>query len=106
MSGPLQTELRVPVGHESITVSSTALGFTLATAFPDGLPGADMAVVTVETDAIRHWSDGTAPTATVGHKQAADSSYVVYGQACLRQHLMIRVTNDATVRVSYYRRGV
>ena len=93
------------MGYESITVSSTALGFTSGTAFPGGKQPADMAVVTIETDAIRYRVDGVAPTASEGHKAAADSSFTVYGTQNLRAFQMIRVTTDATVKVTYYRRG-
>lgn len=99
------TKQRIPVGFETITVSSAALGFTSATAFPDGLPAADMAILTVETDAIRYRADGVAPTASVGHQAAANSAVTVYGTSCLRKFRMIRVTNDATVFVSYYKQG-
>lgn len=94
------------VGYESITVSSTALSFTSATAFPDGkTPRADLAVVTCETDAVRYRVDGVAPTASVGHKLAADGSLTVYGEANLKAIQFIRVTSDATLRVTYYRQG-
>lgn len=94
------------IGYEDITVSSTALGFTTGTAFPDGKTArADLAVVTCETDAVRYRLDGVAPTATVGHKLAADGSLTIYGERNLKAAQFIRVTLDATLRVTYYRQG-
>lgn len=102
---PSYTDERAPFAYETITVSSTALGFTTATAFPDGLQPADAAFVSVETDAIRFRVDGIVPTAAIGHKIASDGSFWVYGTLNCRKLRMIRVTNDATIRVTYYRRG-
>lgn len=105
MPGLQYTEERAPFAFETITVSSTALGFTTATAFPTGLPPADAAFVSVETDSIRYRVDGLNPTDTVGHLVASGGSFWVYGTLNCRKLRMIRVTNDATIRVTYYRRG-
>lgn len=95
----------VAFAFEEISVSSTAIGFTAATAFPDGRKGADMAVVTIEDDAIRYRDDGLAPTATVGHPAAVNTSLTVCGAASLKRFLAIRQTTDADINVTYYRMG-
>lgn len=48
---------------ESVTVSSTAIGITGT--LTDNQE--NMALITLETAAIRFWLDGTAPTSSVGH---------------------------------------
>lgn len=94
-----------PFAFEEIDVSSTAKGFTTATAFPDGLKGADLAVAFVEDDAVRYRADGIAPTATVGILVAVNTSFTVCGEASIRRFRMIRQTTDADVSVMYYRDG-
>lgn len=98
-------DVRSPFAFETLTISSTALPLTAGTYDrSDGAP-ADWALVTVETDALRFRDDGAVPTASVGHKQAADSSFMVYGTRAIRQLRMIRVTTDATVMVTYGRQA-
>jgi hypothetical protein len=94
-----------PFAFEEIDVSSTAKSFTIATAFPDGLKGADLAVAFVEDDAVRYRADGLAPTATVGMLVAVSTSFTVCGEASIRKIRLIRVTADADVSVTYYRDG-
>lgn len=94
-----------PFAFEEISVSSTAIGLTQATAFPDGVKGADMAVVTIEDDAVRYRDDGLDPTATVGQIAAVDTSLTIRGAASLKKVKFIRVTTDADINVTYYREG-
>ena len=99
------TEVRSAFADESLTVGATASGLTLAVFDPDGLSEADRADFTVKVDAISWRVVGLDPSATVGHLQAAGSHFTVYGNQNLRKLRMIRVTGDATVQVTYYRRG-
>lgn len=94
-----------PFAFEQITVSSTAVGFTTATFAPSGSGKADMAVVDVETNAIRYRADGLNPTAAVGSPIAASGSFTVCGQASIQVVRFIRQTADATLDVHYYRVG-
>jgi len=88
--------------HETITVSNTALGFT-SNLINQGAGQATFALVTVAVDNVRFWSDGTAPTATVGHIVVAGTPVSVCGFDNIKNFKMIRVTTDATVSVSYFR---
>jgi len=88
--------------HETLTVSSTALPFT-ATVYDSGSGRPQSALVTIATDNIRFWSDGTAPTATIGHLGTAGTPIEVCGFSNLKNWRMIRQTTDATVSVSYFR---
>lgn len=88
---------------ETITVSSTGIGFTAATYAPATGPQAMMALITIETNAIRFRSDGTAPTAAIGHPVSAGSTIEVCGTANVRNFLMIRQSADASASVSYFR---
>jgi hypothetical protein len=95
-----------PFAFETITVSTTALGFTAATLEPAGARPADLAVVTVESNAVRYRADGLNPTATVGHVAAADASLSVCGTHAIRRIRFIRKdAADSTLSVSYYRGG-
>jgi hypothetical protein len=93
----------IPAGFETITVSNTSIGFTAASAYPTGGPAADMAVVDVESNAIRYRSDGIAPTATVGNPIAAATTFTVCGAPAIKAVRFIRQSADATLSVSYYR---
>jgi hypothetical protein len=89
--------------HETITVSSTALGFTNAL-YEQGSGNAASALVAVETNAIRWWADGTTtPTASVGMPAAANATLEICGFSNIKKFRMIRQTSDASVSVSYFR---
>src|SRR3990167_1883837 len=87
---------------ETITVSSTSIGGTAATYEPDA-GGAQYALFTLETEAIRGRADGTAPTASVGHLVTAGGVIEIHGINTIRNFRAIRVTTDATLRASYGR---
>ena len=94
-----------PFAFETITVSSTALGFTATTAFPAGQQPGAMAVCRIEVDGIRYRADGLNPTATVGMLESVGGTFTACGEASMRRFRMIRVTADSTVSCSYYREG-
>jgi hypothetical protein len=87
--------------EEQLTVSSTAIPFTLATYNipPNGNRPAT-ATMSVAADNIRIKFTGD-PTATVGLLVLAGSTIVVTGEADIRALKMIRQTTDATVEVAY-----
>lgn len=86
----------VYTAHESITVSSTAIGGTAAT-----IANKHHAVITVETAQIRYTVDGTTPTATVGH--IADDGNVIKLESAdeVQKFRAIRTGADATLKASY-----
>lgn len=88
--------------HEMITVSNTAIGFTASKLQPtDGSPDPVCAVVTVNTNSISVWGQGT-PTASDGMILSAGQNIAV-GALNLRSFLMIRAgASDAAVAVQYY----
>lgn len=93
-----------PFAHESLTVSTAAVSLTAATYAPTGATAAAYAYITVETDSVRWWADGTAPTSSVGHAQAAATSFSLCDIAALSGLRVIRSgASDATLRVSYFR---
>ena len=94
-----------PFAFEELDVSTTAVGLTQATAFPDGVKGADLAICTIEDDAVRWRDDGIAPTATVGQLAAVSTALTIRGAASLKNVKFIRVTTDADINVTYYREG-
>lgn len=92
----------VAYDSEKITVSSTAIGFTLAKIAPSGTPAATEAYCSSETDAIRFLTTGAAPAATTGILVAA-GSYLRVCQEDIRRFKAIRVTTDATLNCLYMR---
>ena len=91
------------VDYESITVN-TAIGFTAAKiVLPISGSGrqADFAFVSVETDQIRYRLDGVAPTSSEGHLVSVGDSFEINGALLVSQFLAIKVTNNATIKVTY-----
>ena len=92
-----------PMGFEQITVSTVSIGFTATLAYPTGGPQADMAQITIETNAARYRDDGIAPSATVGYPIAVGNAYMVCGTPAIKAARFIRQSSDGTLNVSYYR---
>jgi hypothetical protein len=90
---------------ESITVSSTAVGFTDAKVkhADNGSIHPREATFRVETDSIRFRLDGTDPDATTGHLVAAGTTIRVIGEADILAFKAIRTSTDATIFVHYYK---
>ena len=89
-----------PVGpsyaaFESVTVSSTAVSLPMAKL------GFDNALITVETDQVRFRLDAIAPTSSVGHLLDAGDTLILNSADQIVKIRFIRVTSDATLRVSY-----
>lgn len=102
---------------ESVTVSTVAIGLTGTKYNPGDSTGgsyqtqnnlaisrknADIAMVTVEGDQIRWTCDGTTPTSTVGHRANVDDVLTLEGYDAIRLFKAIRLTTDATLKVSYF----
>lgn len=90
---------------ETITVSTTAVGFTAATINPaTAVPAAKSAFCSVETNALRYREDGTNPTSSVGHPKAAATEFAVTGINNLIHFRAIRSGGaDATLSCTYFR---
>mgnify|MGYP001558508230 CR=1 FL=1 len=87
--------------YSEYTVSSTVK--TLG-AIPDGIKALTetaIAIIGVEGDAVRYRTDGFAPTATVGHKLNVGDTLILQGVGRMQDIKFIRVTTDATLRVSF-----
>ena len=84
---------------ETITVSSTAVGFTSSK-----ITNCKIAFCTLDADggAIRYWFDGSTPTATQGHYVAAGGSFTISGNNNIRNFKAIRAgTDDGILQVTY-----
>lgn len=88
--------------EESITVGVTSVGLTAATFAPANAIEARYALITVETDAIRWYASGTAADAS-GHLTNNGDVIELQGNENVRNFRAIRVTANATIRVSYGR---
>jgi len=85
------------LGYESVTVSTTAIGFTAAT-YKD----ADVAIITVEDANVRFRIDGTAPTTTEGHIAYEQDVVMLRNQADIANFQAIRDDAvDAILKVSF-----
>jgi hypothetical protein len=105
------TQYRGAFAKEKLTVSNSVKTLTSSVYNPttSGSPSsntrADYAYITVETDCMRYWPTGDNPTTTDGHKVCDSQSITIYGFTNINNLKMIRVTNDVTIQVSYYRYG-
>lgn len=89
---------------EQLAVSSTAVALTSTVYAPAGQNQADMAVVSVETNPVRHRDDGVPPTAAVGQPDPVSVPLLVCGQFQIQNIRFIRQVSDSTIDVTYYRR--
>lgn len=93
--------------HESITVSTTPIGIT-STLLKQQLGsstqsrGAAEALLSVETNSVRYTTDGTAPSATVGHLLAAGDVLVVSGVGNLQRLRFRAAAADGAVKVTLF----
>jgi len=90
------------IGHQQLTVSSSAVGLTK----PTGLRPR-RALINVQTNAIRWRADGTDPSATVGNPLAAGERLDWTDPMGDYSHLIdnikfIRQSADATLDVEYF----
>lgn len=98
----------LPSSYESVTVSNSAIGLSASkygpvrSASDDTSKLARKALITVETDQIRWTADGTTPTAAIGHRQNVDDVIELEGIDAIRLFRAIRVTTDASIKVTYY----
>lgn len=91
----------IPLDYEALTVSTVAVPFTAAKV-RQATGNAAYAFVTVETNTISVAQVGV-PTASVGHQWVAGSVFGVCGLDAITAFRAIRVTADATMKVTYYK---
>jgi hypothetical protein len=93
-------------GHEKITVSTTVVALTASQISPTTGTYKDktatMIQLTNETDAIRYRLDGGVPTSDSGHLLAVNSILQIKNQTNIVNLRMLRVTNDAPCRITYF----
>ena len=100
--------VRSPVAYEyeSITVDTTAIGFT-ATKLNSGSNTAAAVRVTQEVDVMRYRTDGTAPTSTEGHKRSSTDTglWFCHNFSGIKFIRDTSSTGSGALKVTYYRRG-
>lgn len=84
----------VPISFQQLAVPAGAVFLT-----PPA--GAQFAIITVETAAVRWRDDGTAPTSTIGMLQAIGSTFTYFGNLAKIQ--FIQVAAGASLDITYYR---
>lgn len=84
----------LPLGIVQITALSAAKGLTVPA-------GANVAVISPETQAVRYRDDGTAPTATVGIPIAVSQEFVYTGSLSTIE--FIEQTASAKLNVAFYK---
>lgn len=89
----------VEIGKQAaLTVSNVAVGLTL----PSTTPAAQWAKVTVETQSIRYWADGSTPTSSEGHLAAAGDEIRLEGPGAVSKFRAIRATgSDGVIQATF-----
>lgn len=91
------------LNYETITVAGTAIGITAGTMIANS---ENYGVLTVETATIRFTTDGTTPTASVGHLAPAGSKITLDTAKEVNAFRAIRTTGtSASVPTSTGRRS-
>lgn len=90
-----------PTGFQKLTVSNTAVGFTIPTTVQTRA-----VMFTVETDQIRFRVDGTAPDSATGILLEAGDLVEMTNVDMITNFKAIRVTSDATLQIHYFGGGV
>jgi hypothetical protein len=89
------------MGYQQITSLSAATALTVPKRDATGLIGSPkLAIITVETQAVRWRDDGVAPTASVGMPLAAGATLQYDGD--LSRIQFIEQTASAKINISYY----
>lgn len=90
-----------PIGFQKLTVSSTAVGFTLPTSMQVRAVN-----FTCETDQIRFRVDGSNPDSTTGVLVNDGDIVDLLNVDAINNFKAIRITNDATIQIHYFGGGV
>ena len=86
-----------PIGFETLTVSTTAVGLTAT-------DGATQAEITVQSADIRVRGDGAYPTSSIGHLVTADSGIQLTSEKEIASFRAIRDAGvDAVLSITYQR---
>lgn len=83
------------VGHETIAVSTTAVGLTVPAAL------VTHAIIRVNDNNVRWRADGTDPTSADGKTQLAGDEFELTGENEITRFKAIRETSDAEIDVIY-----
>lgn len=97
----------VPGNYEAVSVSTAAVGLTVAAYRPESgrYAGREArgAQISIEGGDIRFRVDGGDPTASEGHPALEDTELVLADTQTIRQFRAIRSGSaDATLRVTYF----
>ena len=92
-----------PFAHENITVATTAVSQLSAT----HRETAGAVFITVESNDIRYWIDGTAPDAANGHlvDSATMQNLWFTDPKSIKEFRAIAVGGNSTLMVTYYRKN-
>ena len=96
-----QGQSLVGVGHEDLTVSTTAVSITTTSYV--ATPNATRCIILVEDADIRYSLDGSAPTSTVGHPALQDSTFIIYGEGIAASQFIRSGGSDAGLQIACYR---
>lgn len=96
------TDVYTPYAFESKTVSSTALKLA-SSVYATGAAEPVLARVSAANDALYYRLEG-APATSGSHLLPVNTNLDIYGAAAIRNASFLRVTNDAVISVTYFKR--
>jgi len=95
-----------PIGKQNLTVSSSAVGFTLPSTPQIRAVFFSVEYVTATTDTLRFWVDGSTPKTSEGMLLYNGDTVEILNVDAINNFLVIRVTNDMKIMITYYGGGV
>lgn len=94
----------IPKGYVQVTGPAVATALAPPTTVNPGNGGANMVIITTETQAIRWRDDGTDPTAAIGYLLPAGAELVYTGD--LTKFKYIQAAATAVVNFAFYTSGL
>lgn len=95
-----------PIGKQILTVSSSAVGFTLPTAPQTRAVFFAVEYVTTATDTLRFWVDSSVPTTTEGILLYNGDTVEITNVDMINKFLAIATGSDMKLMIEYFGGGV
>jgi len=96
-----------PISKQTLTVSSSAVGFTVPTSQTTAVRSALVTVeyVTATTDTVRYWITGDNPTTTEGHLLYNGDILELSNVMAVTNFRVIATGNDMKLQIEYFGGG-
>ena len=94
-----------PIGKQALTVSSSAVGFTVPTSEQVRSALVTVEYVTTSTDTVRYWVTGDTPTTSDGHLLYNGDILELSNVTAITNFRVIATGNDMKLQIEYFGGG-